>query len=177
MAWMQFSHGIRLDPTATKLPEALVVLLHDFGGSAAMLTAKLARWATMVPATAFVALDGVERPESATDGAMDGALANGAGGGVAGIARAAQDLELLVDQQLRSYRLGPNRLVLAGFGYGGGGALRVVLFVGVGRGPGVAPRAQGGGLLAAAAPARNPKGLFVGSLAGVARGAVGSRGA
>ncbi|HEX9461682.1 MAG TPA: hypothetical protein VGB82_03710 [Alphaproteobacteria bacterium] len=127
MAWMQFSHGIRLDPTATKLPEALVVLLHDFGGSAAMLTAKLARWATMVPATAFVALDGVERPESATDGAMDGALANGAGGGVAGIARAAQDLELLVDQQLRSYRLGPNRLVLAGFGYGGTVALHLLL--------------------------------------------------
>lgn len=129
MAWMQFSHGIRLEPTATKLPEALVVLLHDFGGSAAMLTAKVARWATTVPATAFVALDGVERPEAAADAPTARMSAAGGAGSAltTGLDCAARDLELLLDQQLRSYRLEPSRLVLVGFGYGGSVALHLAV--------------------------------------------------
>jgi hypothetical protein len=58
MPWMQSSHGFRLDPIAKGSPEALVILLHEFGVSAAMPVA--ARWAASVPTTAFIALEGIE---------------------------------------------------------------------------------------------------------------------
>jgi phospholipase/carboxylesterase len=60
MPLMQFSHGFRLDPIAKGSPQALVVLLHELGTSAAMLTPLAARWAATVPTTAFIALDGIE---------------------------------------------------------------------------------------------------------------------
>ena len=49
MTWMQFSHGLRLDPIAKGSPEALVVLLYELGASAATLPPIAARWATAVP--------------------------------------------------------------------------------------------------------------------------------
>jgi hypothetical protein len=60
MRWKQFSGGFRFDPIAKGSPEALVVLLNDFGAGAARLLPLAARWATAVPATAFVALKAVE---------------------------------------------------------------------------------------------------------------------
>lgn len=97
MTWMRFSHGLRLDPIAKGSPEALVVLLPDLGAAAAMLPIA-ARWATTVPTTAFVLLDGGEP------------LA-----------------ELVLSEQLRSFRLDASELVLAGFGNGGTLALHILL--------------------------------------------------
>lgn len=131
MSWMQYSRGIRLDPVGTKSPEALVVLLHDVGSSAAFLAARLARWATMVPSTAFVALDGAERPVAVPAATADGpgheASAVAAGSELAGLDLAAPQLAALLGEQLRSCRLDASGLVLAGFGYGGTLALHLAL--------------------------------------------------
>ena len=59
MRWVQFSHGLRLEPIAKGPPEVLVVLLHDLGVET--LTPIAARWASTVPTTAFVVLDGSEQ--------------------------------------------------------------------------------------------------------------------
>jgi hypothetical protein len=100
MTWMRFSHGLRLDPVAKGSPEALVVLLPDLGAAAAMLPVA-ARWATTVPTTAFIALDGGEPLD-----------------------------ELVLSEQLRSFRLDATRLVLAGFGNGGTLALHMLFHQG-----------------------------------------------
>ena len=131
MSWMQFSRGVRLDPMGTRSPEALVVLLHDIGGSAASLAAKLARWATMVPATAFVALEGAERPEAIPEAIADppepGASPFAAQTEPTGLDLAARQLAGLLGAQLRDYRLDASALVLVGFGYGGTLALHLAL--------------------------------------------------
>jgi predicted esterase len=131
MSWMQFSRGVRLEPIGTRSPEALVVLLHDMGGSAALLAAKLARWATMVPATAFVALDGAERPEAIPEATADlpepGASPLAAQTELTGLDLAARELAGLLRAQLRACRLDASALVLVGFGYGATLALHLVL--------------------------------------------------
>lgn len=119
MTWTQLSHGLQLDPIAGGSPEALVVLLHDYGASPSGLTPVAARWATSVPTTAFIALDGTQqlRPYPLEHDASAAALLD----------RATRLLAPLLEQQLRSRRLEADRLVLVGFGLGGTLALHMVL--------------------------------------------------
>jgi len=117
MAWLEFSLGLRLDPIGKASPEALVVLLHDFGDAAATLTCVAARWATTVPTTAFIAFDRIDQLHSPSEPAE--------------LDRVTRHLEPLLEQQLRSYRLDASRLVLVGFGYGGTLALHMLLHQGV----------------------------------------------
>jgi pimeloyl-ACP methyl ester carboxylesterase len=126
MSWMQFSHGLRRGRIAKRTPEALVVLLHDRGTSAAALGAVAARWATTVPTTVFTALDGIDQLDRAPSGFSytSPALADGAD---PMLDRAARNLEALLSHQLSSHRLDASRLVLVGFGYGGTLALHLLL--------------------------------------------------
>src|SRR5258708_7886160 len=127
MTWMEFSQGFRLQPIAKGSAEALVVLLHDRGDSAATLSPIAARWATTVPATAFIALEGVERPAPPSDGLPAHSAPDlDAGAGPMVLDRAARHLQPLLERQLRSCRLDASRLVLAGFGYGGTLALHML---------------------------------------------------
>jgi len=105
MSWVPFSHGFRLDPIANGPPEALVVLLPDFGVSTGTLNAVAERWAMAVPTTAFIVLDTSEQLDQ----------------------HAPRPLGPLLEQQLRARRLDASRLVLVGFGYGGTLALHLSL--------------------------------------------------
>lgn len=128
MTWMQFSNGFRLDPIARGSPEALVVLLHDLGATAATLTPIATRWATTVPTTAFVALDGIAQRDPPSGGLPQHAMLDLDGSAEpTELDRGARHLEPLLEQQLRSCRLHASRLVLAGFGYGGTLALHLLL--------------------------------------------------
>jgi pimeloyl-ACP methyl ester carboxylesterase len=121
MSWVQFSDGFRLDPVERQPPEALVVLLHDVGGSAAALSPIAARWAPAVPTTAFIALDGLDQVDRPSSDPLDLTADSTA------LDCATQRLEPLLERQLRFYRLDASWLVLAGFGYGGTIALHTVL--------------------------------------------------
>lgn len=128
MTWMQFSLGLRRDPIAKGSPEALVVLLHDLGATAATLTPIAARWATTVPTTAFIALDGIEQHAPALyDLPPRTTLDLDASAVTTVLDRAARHLEALLDRQSRACRLDASRLVLVGFGYGGTLALHLLL--------------------------------------------------
>jgi predicted esterase len=128
MTWVQVSHGFRLNPPAVRSPEALVVLLSGFGAFAATLTPVASRWATTVPTTAFVALDGIEQFDQPSrrlpshtmldlDDSAEPTMLD----------RPTRHLESLIERQLRSCRLDASRLVLVGFGHGGTLALHMVL--------------------------------------------------
>lgn len=119
MTWTRLSHGLQIDPIAGGSPEALVVLLHDYGASPSVLTPVAARWATSVPTAAFIALDGTQQlnPYPLEHDASAAALLD----------RATRLLAPLLEQQLRSRRLQADRLVLVGFGLGGTLALHMVL--------------------------------------------------
>ena len=128
MNWMQFSHGLRLDPIIKGSPEALVILLHDLGSSGATLTPVAARWATTVPTTAFIALDGIGQFDPPfSDLPSHRTLDLEPGPQPAALDGAARQLGPLLEGQLRSYRLDASRLVLVGFGHGGTLALNMVL--------------------------------------------------
>jgi predicted esterase len=139
MNWLQFSHGFRLDPIAKGSPEAVVVLLHDIGASAATLIPVAERWATTVPTTAFIVLDDIEQlgprgddlPAQTLRDRDDGAEPPAAEPTM--LDRATRHLETLLEQQLRRCRLDPSRLVLVGFGYGGTLAVHLLLRRGWGR--------------------------------------------
>jgi predicted esterase len=125
MSWMQFPHGLQLDPIAEGSPEALVVLLHDLGASATELTSIAARWAPTVPTTAFTALDGID---PLTCGLPPTVISDlDADTEPAVLDRATRHLAPLLEHQLRSCRLATSRLVLVGFGYGGTLALHLLL--------------------------------------------------
>jgi len=126
MTWMQYSPGFRRQPIARGSAEALVVVLHDLGDSAATLSPIAARWATTVPGTAFTALEGIERPALPCNG-LAALKALDADAGLTALDRAARHLRPLLEQQLRSCRLDASRLVLVGFGYGGTLALHLLL--------------------------------------------------
>src|SRR5258707_3025941 len=112
MSWKRFSHGFRLDPIAKGSPEALVVLLHDLGPSAATLTPVAARWAPTVPTTAFVTLDGVEQLDLPSRGLPPQTIVDLNGGPDSAVLdRMARRLEALFDQQLRTFRLDASRQV------------------------------------------------------------------
>jgi predicted esterase len=119
----QFSNGFRLDPIVKGSPQALVVLLHDRGAWATPIKPIAMRWAMAVPTTTFITLDGVEQlepgslriPSTVLDGDTESAL----------IDRATRSLEPVLEDQLRSFRLNADRLVLVGFGYGGTLALHM----------------------------------------------------
>ena len=121
MRWKKFSGGFRFDPIAKRSPEALVVLLNNFGAGAARLLPVAARWAAAVPTTAFIALNGVEQFDPLADGSAEPTPLD----------RIARRLEPLLEQHLRARRLDPSRLVLAGFGSGGTLALHMVLWRGL----------------------------------------------
>jgi predicted esterase len=121
MAWLQFSHGFRLDPIDRGSPEALVVLLQDFGSSAGTLMPIAARWAAAVPTTAFVVLDGTEFTSLHTTPDSDADCEPMV------FDRATRHLMSLLGDQLHSRRLDVGRLVLAGFGHGGTLALHMLL--------------------------------------------------
>jgi predicted esterase len=128
MAWRRFSHGFRLDPIAKGSPQALVILLHDLGAAAATLTPIAARWATTVPMAAFIALDGTGQFDPPSRGLPSHTMLDlDASAEPTVLDRAAQYLEPLLEQQLRSCRLDAGRLVLVGFGYGGTLALHLSL--------------------------------------------------
>jgi len=128
MTWRQFSNGLRLDPIAKRSPEALVVLLHDLGATAATLTPVATRWAATVPTTAFIALDGTEPRDAPSDGLPPPTTLDlDSSAEPTALDRAARRLGPLLEQQLRFCRLDASRLVLVGFGYGGTLALHVVL--------------------------------------------------
>jgi predicted esterase len=129
MTRMQFSQGFHLDPIAKGSPQALVVMLHDRGASAAPLKLVATRWATSVPTTAFIALDGIEQLEPASCGHPEHAMLAGDTEFTL-IDRTTRNLEPVLERQLRSLRLNPSRLVLVGFGYGGTAALHMVLHQG-----------------------------------------------
>lgn len=124
MSWVQFADGLRLDPIINRSPEALVVLLHDFGESAATIAPIAAGWAPAVPTTAFIALDGLERVDGSSGDPLDIAAESAA------LRSATRHLEPLLERQLRVHRLDASRLVLVGFGYGGTLALHRVLHQG-----------------------------------------------
>jgi predicted esterase len=117
MTWIQFPHGFRLDPIAKGSTEALVILLHDLGASAASLTPVASRWSASVPAAAFIALDGIEHPAWPS---KDLPLRTR-------LDRDAKAFKPLIEHQLGSFRLDASRLVLVGFGYGGTLALHMLL--------------------------------------------------
>jgi predicted esterase len=128
MTWTQLSHGFWPDPIAEESPEALVVLLHDLGASAAALTPISVRWAPTVPTTAFIALDGIEQVDSPSrDLPPHTMLDLDDNAEPTVLDRATRHLERLLEQKLRSCRLDASRLVLVGFGYGGTLALHLLL--------------------------------------------------
>jgi len=128
MSWVQFAHGLQLDPIATILPEALVVLLHDVGDSAATLTPVAARWARAVPTTAFIALEGIDQLDLPSCGLPRPTMPDReVAAESTALDRAARHLVPLLDQQLRFHRLDASQLVLVGFGYGGTLALCMLL--------------------------------------------------
>lgn len=122
---MKFAGGFQQDPIAEGSAEALVVLLHDHGAAAAAVAA---RWAASVPTTAFIALDGINRAEP-TSGVLlpPRTLDLDVSTQPTVLDHAAGHLKPLLEQQLRSYGLDADRLVLAGFGQGGTLALHLVL--------------------------------------------------
>jgi phospholipase/carboxylesterase len=128
MSWIRFSHGFRLNPIAEGSPEALVVMLHDFGASAPVLTSMVARWAAAVPTTSFILLDGVEQL-----GLLSRGLAphmnsyRDSGTEPTRLNRAARRLEAVFDEQLCSHGFDTGRVVLVGVGLGGTVALHMVL--------------------------------------------------
>jgi phospholipase/carboxylesterase len=117
MTWIQYPHGFRLDPIAKRSTEALVILLHDLGTSAASLAPVAARWSGTVPTAAFIALDGIEQPARPS---KDLPLRTR-------LDRDTRAFEPLIEHQLGSFRLDASRLVLVGFGYGGTLALHMLL--------------------------------------------------
>jgi phospholipase/carboxylesterase len=120
MTWMQFSQGFQLDPIAEAPAEALVVLLHDLGSTAATLLPVAARWAATVPTTSFLALDA---PSDLSRQTLD----LDAKDAPTLLDRAARRLDPMLVQQLHGRRLNMRRLVLVGFGYGGTLALHMLL--------------------------------------------------
>jgi predicted esterase len=126
MAWSQFSNGFRLDPIVKGSPQALVALLHDRGASATSLKPVAMRWAMAVPTTAFIALDGIEQLEPDSLRFPNPVLNTE----LALIESATRSLEPVLADQLRSFRLNADRLVFAGFGYGGTLALHSSLHQG-----------------------------------------------
>jgi predicted esterase len=128
MTWVQFSHGFRLDPVAKGSPEAVVVLLRDVGDSAAEVTPVAARWATTVPTTAFIVLDGITQLDPLSCGLPPHTMLDlDACVEPTVLDRATRHLEPLLENQLRSCQLDASRLVLVGFGYGGTLALHLLL--------------------------------------------------
>jgi phospholipase/carboxylesterase len=128
MTWVKVSHGFRLNPLAARSPEALVVLLSNFGVSAATLTPVAARWATTVPTTAFVALDGIEQLDPCSRSLSPHTMFDlDDRAEPAVLDHATQQLEPLLEHQLRFFRLDGSRLVLVGFGHGGTLALHMLL--------------------------------------------------
>jgi pimeloyl-ACP methyl ester carboxylesterase len=120
---MQISHEFRLGQTALRMPEALVVLLHDETYSSAQMNLVAERWAISLPETAFEVFEtsdlGVVRSDPAADlagGGLDGEFESGM-----------HDLEPILQSLLRMRRLDPSRLVLIGFGTAGSLALQVAL--------------------------------------------------
>ena len=116
MSWMRFERGRRLDPIAGGRPEALVVLFHDRELSNSALLPVAERWSAAAPTTAFVAFDSIEQldPKSRVARSHSG-LARNPGAEPLALDRIARQLEPLVAQQRRSWRLASNRLVLVGF--------------------------------------------------------------
>ena len=124
MSWVQFHDGLRLDPVAKGLAEALVVLLHDAGATAAALAPVAERWAPAVPTTAFTVLERLDQVDGPAGDPLDIPAESTA------LGRATRYLEPLLEQQLRFHHLDASRLVLVGFGYGGTLALYMVLHQG-----------------------------------------------
>jgi hypothetical protein len=116
---MQISHEFRLGQPALKMPEALVVLLHDETYSSAQMNLVAERWATSLPDTAFEAFETSDLRVAGSDAATE--LANG------GFESGMHDLEPILQGLLRIRRLDPNRLALIGFGAAGSLALQVAL--------------------------------------------------
>jgi predicted esterase len=106
LTWRQFPHGFRLDPIAKGPPNALVVILPDAGSAAVTLYPIAVRWASAVPTTEFIVVEGFEQDD------LDRSMAQ---------------LASLLQRELHARRMDASRLVLVGFGYGGALALHGVL--------------------------------------------------
>ncbi len=114
---MQISHQFRLRQPAQRIPQALVVLLHDETCSAAQMSLVAERWATSLPETAFEAFETSGR----------GAGASYAGGLDEEIESGVRALEPILQALLRVRRLDPSSLVVVGFGKSGTLALQAAL--------------------------------------------------
>ena len=121
MSWAEFTHGMRLEPVATRSPESLVVLLRGTGASGATLAPIAARWAPSVPATAFVALHALNQIHAL------GSISRDLTAEADGPSRMARALEPMLEEQLDHYRLDASHLVLVGFDHGGTVALQIAL--------------------------------------------------
>lgn len=124
MDWIRFSLGHRLDPIAGGPPEAMVILLHDFGQSSPTLLAAAARWAASAPTTAFALFDGIEQLDTL---ACDHPSCAGSGFDACAeprLDRIERHFEPLLAQ------LDASRLVLVGFRQGGTMALHLMLHQG-----------------------------------------------
>lgn len=122
MDWIRFSRGHRLDPIAGGPPEAIVVLLHDFGEATETLLAAAARWATTVPTTAFVAFNDIAQLDPPACGRRWHTMLDlDAGAEPLVLDRIVRHLEPLLAP------LDASRLVLVGFGHGGTIALHLML--------------------------------------------------
>src|ERR1700674_1570988 len=113
MTRSQLSRVFRLDPIAKGSRHALVVMLHDRGASAMPLESIATRWATAVPTTAFIALDAIGQLEPGSLHLTNAFLDSDTE--LALIDRATRNLEPVLEDQLRAFRLHADRLVFVGF--------------------------------------------------------------
>jgi len=122
MGWIRLLRGHRLDPIAGGPPEAIVVVLHDFGQSTEALRAVAERWAASVPTTAFVLFDSIEQIDPPPcGGAWHPLLDLAAGAEPLVLDRIVRHLEPLLAP------LDASRLVLVGFHHGATVALHLAL--------------------------------------------------
>jgi len=122
MGWIRFSHGHRLDPIAGGPPEAIVVVLHDFGQTTEALRTTAERWAASVPTTAFFLFDSIEKIDPPPcGGSWHPLLDLEAGAEPLVLDRVVRHLEPLLAA------LDSSRLVLVGFHHGATVALHLVL--------------------------------------------------
>src|SRR4051812_33274336 len=107
MSWISLPRIRGRNRVAKRAPESLVVLLHDSGCSAALIASIAGRWSVTVPSTTFIALDGhsLVREQLRDRSGNLADTASESNDEAASLNITAQNLEALLDHQLRSHRL------------------------------------------------------------------------
>lgn len=111
--------GPRLDPAGGRQADSLVVLVHGYGADGDDLLGLAPHWRRLLPGAAFIAPNGPERCAMQPMGyqwfgitRLDPAAA------LAGVERAAPDLDAFIDAELARLGLPGDRLALVGFSQG-----------------------------------------------------------